>query len=161
MAVAYGQVIGFSAVDLMSALLLVQFVGFPATLFYGWLAQRFGNARLIIFGILGYIIICLYGSVVDTLTGFYFLAFLIALLQGGLQAQSRAFFADLIPPERSAQFFGLYNLLGRFAVVIGPLLMGLVGAISGSLRMGLAAVCILLIAGLFVFWWRVLPAEVR
>ena len=157
MAVNYGQVIGFDAADLMLALILVQFVGFPATLVYGWLAHRFGNGRLIIAGIVGYIVICLWGSVIDSLAGFYALAFLIALLQGGLQAQSRAFYARLIPAESATQFFGLYNLLGRFAVVVGPLVLGVVGSISGNLRFGIASVSVLLVAGLFVFCRKVLP----
>ena len=156
MSVTYGQVIGFSAVDLMVALILVQFIGFPATLVYGILAEKFGNVAMIIVGIVGYIIICLWGALIDTLTGFYLLAGLIALLQGGLQAQSRAFFASIIPINQAAQFFGIYNLLGRFAVVIGPLLMASIGTLSGNLRIGIASVSILLIAGLFVFYHKVL-----
>lgn len=161
MAVFYGQTIGFGATDLLIALLIVQFVGFPATLVYGWLAQRVGNVVMIMVGICGYIVICLWGAMIETLSSFYLLATLIALLQGGLQAQSRAFFASLIPHQHSAQFFGLYNLLGRFAVVIGPLLVGLVGLYSGGLRMGIASVSLLLIAGLWVFYRKVLQPSSR
>lgn len=157
MAVNYGQVVGFTSTDLITALLLVQFVGFPATLVYGWFADRFGSGVLIVVGILGYVVVCLWGAIIDSLLDFYLLAVLIALLQGGLQAQSRAFYAHLIPAQNAAQFFGLYNLLGRFAVVIGPLVLGVVGSVSGNLRVGLASVSVLLIIGLIIFWLRVLP----
>ncbi len=157
MAVNYGQVIGFTSTDLIAALLLVQFVGFPATLVYGRLAERFGSGPLIVAGVLGYVVVCLWGAVIDSLLDFYLLAVLVALLQGGLQAQSRAFYAHLIPAQNAGQFFGLYNLLGRFAVVIGPLILGVVGSVSGDLRIGLASVSVLLVLGLIVFWLRVLP----
>ena len=151
MAVNYGQVLGFGVSDLITALLLVQFIGFPATIVYGQLAERFGARRLIIAGILIYLVICAWGAVLQSAAGFYSLVVLIGLTQGGIQAQSRAFYAHLVPARHAAQLFGVYNLLGKFAALIGPLLLGLVGHVSGSPRLGLLSVSGLLIAGLVVF----------
>ena len=155
MAANYGQVLGFGVPDLIAALLLVQFIGFPATIVYGRLAERFGARRLITAGILVYLLICAWGAMVQSTAGFYSLVVLIGLTQGGIQAQSRSFYAHLVPAQYSAQLFGVYNLLGKFAALIGPLLLGIVGSISGSPRLGLLSVGVLFIAGLVVLVTRV------
>ena len=155
MAANYGQVLGFGVNDLIAALLLVQFIGFPATLVYGRLAERFGARRLIIAGILVYFLICAWGALLQTTAGFYSLVVLIGLAQGGIQAQSRSFYARLVPPQHSAQLFGVYNLLGKFAAIVGPLILGLVGSVSGSPRLGLLSVGVLFAAGLIVLVTRV------
>ncbi len=147
MAVDYGGALGFGPTDLMMALLLVQFIGFPATLFFGMMASRYGAKKLIYVAILFYVVICIVGSMIETLFDFYMLAVMIALVQGGIQAQSRALFSHLIPQENAAQFFGVYNLLGKFSVLIGPLLLSGVGALTGNPRLGLLSVAILLILG--------------
>lgn len=155
MAANYGQVLGFGVHDLMVALLLVQFIGFPATLVYGRLAERFGARRLIMAGVLVYLVICVWGALLQTAAGFYALVVLIGLTQGGIQAQSRSFYARLAPPQHSAQLFGVYNLLGKFAALVGPLILGVVGSVSGSPRLGLLSVGVLFIAGLAVLITRV------
>ena len=155
MAANYGQVLGFGVSELIAALLLVQFIGFPATIVYGRLAERFGARRLIIAGVLTYLLICVWGAMVQSIAGFYSLVVLIGLTQGGIQAQSRSFYAHLVPAQHSAQLFGVYNLLGKFAALIGPLLLGVVGSVSGSPRLGLLSVSVLFIAGLAVFIARV------
>jgi len=155
MAANYGQVLGFGVHDLMAALLLVQFIGFPATLLYGRLAERFGARRMIIAGVLVYLVICVWGALLQTAAGFYALVVLIGLTQGGIQAQSRSFYARLVPPQHSAQLFGVYNLLGKFAALVGPLILGVVGSVTGSPRLGLLSVGVLFIAGLAVLLTRV------
>lgn len=147
MAVDYGKALGFSSVDLISALLLVQFVGFPATLLFGYAAEKIGAKRAVLFAIAGYTGICILAATVESLGGFYTLAILIAFLQGGIQAQSRAIFSKLIPVENTAQLFGLYNLLGKFSVVIGPLLLGFIGAITDNPRLGILSLVILFVLG--------------
>ena len=154
-AVHYGQVIGFSTNDLLAALLLVQFIAFPATLIYGRLAERLGAHLMIVIGIVIYIIICIWGALLESIAGFYFLVVLIALVQGGLQAQSRAFYADLVPTKHAAQFFGIYNMLGKFAVVLGPLLFGTTARLSDNPRLGLLSLIFMLVLGLIIFVWRV------
>ncbi len=154
-AVHYGQVIGFSTNDLLAALLLVQFIAFPATLIYGRLAERLGAHLMIVIGIVIYIVICIWGALLESISGFYFLVVLIALVQGGLQAQSRAFYADLVPKKHAAQFFGIYNMLGKFAVVLGPLLFGTATHLSDNPRLGLLSLIFMLVLGLIIFVWRV------
>ena len=154
-AVHYGQVIGFSTNDLLAALLLVQFIAFPATLVYGRLAERLGSHFMIVIGIVIYIVICIWGALLESISGFYFLVVLIALVQGGLQAQSRAFYAMLVPEKHAAQFFGIYNMLGKFAVVLGPLLFGTATYISDNPRLGLTSLIFMLTLGLIVFLTRV------
>ena len=154
-AVHYGQVIGFSTNDLLAALLLVQFIAFPATLVYGRLAERLGAHFMIVVGIVIYIVICIWGALLESISGFYFLVVLIALAQGGLQAQSRAFYAELVPKKHAAQFFGIYNMLGKFAVVLGPLLFGATTHIGDNPRLGLLSLIFMLVPGLIIFLMRV------
>ena len=154
-AVHYGQVIGFSTNDLLAALLLVQFIAFPATLIYGRLAERLGAHFMIVVGVLVYIVICIWGALLESISGFYFLVVLIALVQGGLQAQSRAFYAELVPKKHAAQFFGIYNMLGKFAVVLGPLLFGTATHLSDNPRLGLMSLIFMLALGLIIFLIKV------
>ena len=155
MAVAYGKDLGFGSSDLILALLLVQFVGFPAALAFGYLGGKIGARRAIFIAIAVYLGICLWGAGMKTLTDFYLLAVFIALVQGGIQALSRSYYSRLIPASRSAEFFGFYNMLGKFAAVIGPTLMGTVGVLVGALgfsedtaaRAGLSSIAILFAAG--------------
>lgn len=152
MAVNYGRALGFDGGDLILALLMVQFVGFPATLMYGPLTDRFG-ARPVLFALIAaYLCLTVAAAGLDSVQGFYLLAFAVALAQGGIQSVSRAYFSLLVPPDRSAQFFGIYNLLGKFAVVIGPVLLGVVGWATGSPRAGVLAIGALFIAGAVVLW---------
>ena len=152
MAVDYGQVLGFGGGHLMVALLIVQFVGVPATLLFGWLAGRISPRRALLAGIAVYIGVCVWGAMLETLTGFYVLAVLVGLVQGGVQAQSRALFSRLVPSAQVAQFFGVYNLLGRFAVLIGPLLLGATGALTGSPRLGILSVSLLFVIGAWILY---------
>ncbi len=150
MAVDYGHVLGFSAGHLVAALLTVQFVGFPATLLFGGLAARVGARQSLFVGIGVYIVICVWAAALETLAGFYMLALLVGLVQGGVQAQSRSLFTRLVPAAQVTQFFGIYNLLGRFAVFAGPLILGWTGILTGNPRYGMLSVAVLFIAGALV-----------
>ena len=147
MAVDYGAALGFESRDLILALLLVQFVGFPAAIIYGWLGERYGARRGLLFGIAGYCGITVWGTQIDQRWEFYALAVAIGLVQGGVQALSRSFYARLIPHGQEAEFFGFYNIFGKFAAVLGPLLMGGVALLTGDHRMGLLSVLLLLVLG--------------
>jgi UMF1 family MFS transporter len=127
MAVDYGLSLGFAATDLITALLLVQFVGFPAALVFGRLGQRWGVKRSLFLALGIYMLITLWGAFIRERWEFFGLALAVALVQGGIQALSRSYFARLIPDGRSAEFFGLYNMLGKFAAIIGPALMATAG----------------------------------
>jgi UMF1 family MFS transporter len=130
MAVDYGLSLGFAAQDLILALLMVQFVGFPAALLFGRLGQRWGVKRSLFLALGIYMLITLWGTFMRQRWEFFGLALAVGLVQGGIQALSRSYFARLIPEDRSAEFFGLYNMLGKFAAIIGPTLMGTVGLAS-------------------------------
>jgi UMF1 family MFS transporter len=135
MAVDYGLSLGFQSTDLILALLMVQFIGFPAALGFGMLGQAFGVRRTIFLAIGCYIVITGWGTMVTDKREFFILAAMIGLVQGGIQALSRSYFARLIPLNRTAEYFGFYNMLGKFAAIIGPALMGAVGLIAKRLLM--------------------------
>jgi UMF1 family MFS transporter len=152
MSVDYGKALGFDSGNLIQALLITQFVAFPAALVFGWLGNRWGAKRGILLGLLGYVLITIGASQMQTVNGFYALALSVGLVQGGVQALSRSLFASLIPSEQAAEFFGFYNMLGKFASVLGPSLVGWVGLLTGSPRLGLLALLILFGLGGFLLW---------
>jgi UMF1 family MFS transporter len=147
MAVDYGMSLGFSSTSLMVALLVTQFVGFPAAVVFGAVGERMGAKRGILLGLAVYLGVVAWGAAMTQVWEFYALAVVIGLVQGGVQALSRSFFARLIPVDRSAQFFSLFNMLGKFAVVMGPVLMGAVAATTGSPRLSILSVSVLFLLG--------------
>lgn len=147
MAVDYGLSLGFSSAHLLSALLLTQLVGFPAALVFGGLGERFGAKRAVGGGILVYLVFTAWGARMETVGEFFTLAAGVGLVQGGVQALSRSLFVRLVPPGRSGEFFGFYNLVGKFAAVLGPVLVGVMGSLTGSPRAGILAVAVLFGAG--------------
>jgi UMF1 family MFS transporter len=147
MAVDYGLALGFEANALMLALLITQFVGFPAAIAFGHVGQRFGPKRGILVAILVYLFVILWASGMREVWEFYGLAVTIGLVQGGIQALSRSLYARLIPRDQAGEFFGFYNMLGKFAVVLGPVLMGWAGMLTGSSRLAILSVTVLFVAG--------------
>ena len=143
MAVDYGLSLGFKSGDLITALLIVQFVGFPAALFFGWLGEKLGAKTGIWIALAVYAAVTVWATQMQTVSQFYWLAVFIALVQGGVQSLSRSYYARLIPAEKSAEFFGFYNMLGKFAAVIGPALMGAVTLATGSVRTGSLSILLL------------------
>jgi UMF1 family MFS transporter len=147
MAVDYGLSLGFEQKSLILALLITQFTGFPAALLFGWIGSRFGPRAGIFLALLIYTVVTLYGAMMDSVDDFYLLAFAIGLAQGGIQALSRSLYARMIPKGHTAEFFGFYNMLGKFAAILGPLMIGLVGAMTGSPRVGILSLLVLFVAG--------------
>ena len=135
MAVDYGLSLGFKPSDLIVALLIVQFVGFPAALGFGKLGQKWGVRKAIYLGIAIYMGITVGGTLMTQKRDFFFLAIMIGLAQGGIQALSRSYYSRLIPKDKAAEFYGFYNMLGKFAAILGPVLMGAVGLIVRRLMM--------------------------
>ena len=150
MAVDYGLSLGFDRVDLIRALLITQFVGFPSALLFGRIGERFGSRAGILCGLAIYVVVTLKASVMNSPSEFYLLAFLIGLAQGGVQALSRSMYASMIPHDRTAEFFGFYNMLGKFAAILGPIMMGWVGVVTDSSRIGILSLLLLFISGAVV-----------
>ena len=147
MAVDYGMAIGLDAKNLVLSLLIVQFVGFPATLIFAKLAQNWDTKKAILLAICIYLIITFWAAFMDEIYEFYILATMIALVQGGIQALSRSYYTKMIPDEYAAEFFGFYNFLGKTAAILGPFLIGMVALITENSRIGIASVAIFFILG--------------
>jgi len=147
MAVDYGMALGFGRSGLILALLITQFVGFPAAIAFGRIGSRLGAKTGILIGIGVYVGVTVWAFFMDATWEFFALAVTIGLVQGGVQALSRSFYARLIPPEKSAEFFGFYNMLGKFAAVIGPALMGWVGVVTGNPRLAILSILVLFVGG--------------
>lgn len=157
MAVDYGLALGLPQQALIQAILLTNFVAFPAALAFGWLGTAIGTRAGIYVGLGIYLLATTAAGFLSLEWHFYALAVVIGLVQGGVQSLSRSFFARLVPAGRSGEYFGFYNMLGKFAAIIGPMLVGVVTLFSGSQRLGLASLVVLFSAGL-VLLVRV-PAE--
>ena len=172
MAVDYGMSLGFDSKDLIISLLIVQFVGFPFAIIFGKLGQKWGVRRSIFLSIGIYIFVVIWGTMMTKRVEFYILAVVIGLSQGGIQALSRSYYSRLIPLDKTAEYFGFYNMLGKFAVIFGPALIGITGlAVKKALmptspsiyemehigqiasRAGIASVLILFIAGGILFYF--------
>ncbi len=154
MATAYGVELGLNSTMLILAILMIQVVAFPCALLYGKLATRFKAKNMLLVGIGVYLIITFLAYLLPSFDSlqtktimFWVLAFMVATSMGGIQALSRSYFGKIIPAQRSAEFFGFYNICGKFAAILGPLMMGVIGRITGESKYGVLSILILLIAG--------------
>lgn len=137
MAVDYGMALGFEASSLIKALLMVQFIGFPAALGFGWLGSRLGALRGIYLCIFVYALVVIFASQMQQVWEFYAMAAAIGCVQGGVQSLSRSYYAGLINENQSAQFFGIYNMVGKFSAILGPLLVGWVSQVTKAPRLSI------------------------
>lgn len=147
MAVDYGMALGFPTTSLIVALLLVQFVGFPAAILFGWLGNRYGALRSIFIGIAVYTVVTVWAVFMTEVREFYYMAIAIGLVQGAVQSLSRSYFGSLVPAGRAGEFFGFYNMMGKFASVLGPALMGTTALLTGSTRYSILSLVLLFAAG--------------
>ncbi len=172
MAVDYGLSIGFKSEDLITALLLTQFVGFPAAIAFGFIGERIGAKKGIYIALVVYFFLSIWGAFMQEKIEFYMLAIIIGLVQGGIQALSRSYYAKIIPVEKSAEYFGFYNMVGKYAAVLGPLLIGSVGMLMRNMglandtasRISITSVAILFVIGGALFYFvdeEKAKAEVR
>jgi UMF1 family MFS transporter len=159
MAVNFGQRLGFSSTDLVTALLITNFVGFPATLGFGALGHRFGEKNMIYFGLAVYISVALWAVFLNNVQQFYAMAIAIGMVQGGVQGMSRALYASLIPKDKSGEFFGFYNMLTKVAHILGPFLVFLVAIFTDEPKFILIALLPVFIVGGIVLT-RVKPTAV-
>ncbi|MFW6814684.1 MFS transporter [Lactiplantibacillus plantarum] len=151
MATSIGMDMGITTTTLMIVLLVVQLVAFPFSLLYGWLANKTSTRTSILLGIIIYLGICLYALRLNSTTDFWILAILVGTSQGGIQALSRSYFGRLIPKTSGSEFFGFYNILGKFSAVMGPVLVGIVTQMTGKSTIGAASLSILFVVGLVIF----------
>ncbi len=148
MAVDYGAKLGFETNALIQALVITQFVGFPATLIMARFAGRIGTRNALFAGILVYVGVTLWGFFLQTEAQFYIMAAVIGLVQGAVQALSRSYYSVLIPADRAGEFFGFYNMMGKFAAVLGPVLVGVSAVLTGSSRVSILSILILFVGGM-------------
>jgi UMF1 family MFS transporter len=172
MAVDYGISLGFNTNDLIVAVLITQFIGFPSALVFGRLGKHWGVKRSIYLALAVYMGVTFWGAFMSRAVEFYVLAAVIGLVQGGVQALSRSYFARFIPLASSAEFYGFYNMLGKFAAIMGPALMGITGLLvkrmalpaaptaeqihtTGLLatRVSIISVLVLFIVGVFLLYF--------
>ncbi|MFD1205907.1 MULTISPECIES: MFS transporter [Sporosarcina] len=147
MSTSYGKDLGINDVSLLIVLFVTQVVAAPFAILYGKLAQKFSIKIMLYAGIFVYIIVCIYAFFLSTTLDFWILAMLVATSQGGIQALSRSYFAQLVPKEKSNEFFGFYNIFGKFAAVMGPLLLALTTQLTGNSAYGVFSLVILFIIG--------------
>jgi UMF1 family MFS transporter len=150
MAVDYGLSLGFPQQSLIAALLITQFVGFPAALGFGWLAGKIGARNGIFIAIAIYTIATVAAYWMQTVTHFYVLAATIGLVQGGIQSLSRSYFAALVPAGKQGEFFGFYNMMGKFAAILGPFLVGVTALATGNSRAGMLSIVVLFAGGAYL-----------
>lgn len=160
MSTAYGSDLGISSTNLLIILFVTQVVAAPFAIIYGRLAEKFTGKKMLYVGIIVYIIVCIYAYFLKTTLDFWILAMLVATSQGGIQALSRAYFAKLVPKEKANEFFGFYNIFGKFASIMGPLLVGITAQVTGNSSSGVFSLVILFIIG-FVVLARVPETKVE
>ncbi|MGQ0428341.1 MAG: MFS transporter [Gammaproteobacteria bacterium] len=158
MAVDFGLSLGFPQQSLIAALLITQFVAFPAALAFGALGSRIGARNGIFIAIGVYSVATVAAYWMREVAHFYWLAGVIGLVQGGIQSLSRSYFASLVPAGKQGEFFGFYNMMGKFAAVLGPLLVGVTALATGSTRAGILSIIVLFAGGALVLA-RVRPAD--
>jgi UMF1 family MFS transporter len=153
MAIDYGLSLGFDSSQLIQALLLTQFVAFPAALVFGQIGERFGAKAGIFIAIGVYLGVSVWAMNMQATWEFFGLAASIGLVQGGIQSLSRSFYVRLIPVNKAAEFFGFYNMLGKLAAVLGPVLMGVLSVTTGNPRLSMLALITLFIAGAVLLYF--------
>ena len=147
MATSYGADLGISTTSLLIILLVTQFVAFPFAIIYGRLAEKYRGKTMLYVGIVIYIIICIYAYFLNSTLDFWILAMLVGTSQGGIQALSRSYFGKLVPKDHANEFFGFYNIFGKFAAIMGPFLVGIVTQITGKTNNGVFSIIILFVIG--------------
>ncbi|MGD8572492.1 MAG: MFS transporter [Gammaproteobacteria bacterium] len=150
MAVDFGLSIGFEQQHLVVAILITQFIGFPAAIAFGYLGNRIGTRNGIFVGLTVYIFVTVLAYFMSAVWEFYVLAAIIGLVQGGVQSLSRSFYADLIPPSKAAEFFGFYNMMGKSAALLGPLLVGATVMMTDNHRLGMLSLLVFFLGGGFL-----------
>lgn len=151
MATAYGTALGLESSGLLLALLLTQIVAFPSALFFGRLSGKHPVSRLILVCIGAYFCVAVYALFLRQQYQFWILAVVVGMFQGAIQSLSRSFFARIIPPERSGEYFGIYDICGKGASLIGTTLVGVITQLTGQLNLGVGSLTVMFLVGGLVF----------
>lgn len=151
MSTAYGSALGLGSTDMLLALLVTQFVAFPCAIIMGRLSRTMESSKLITICIGAYFCIAVFAFFMTSAWQFWVLAIAVGMFQGGIQALSRSYFAKIIPPEKSGEYFGFYDICGKGASVVGTTVMGLVSQITGNINYGVGAIAFFFLIGIFVF----------
>ena len=155
MATAYGQALGLDSTGLLLALLVTQIVAFPSVLIFSRLVKNVRPETIITICIAAYFCIAVYAYWLDTQFDFWLLAILVGMFQGTIQALSRSYFAKIIPAEKSGEFFGIYDICGKGASVIGTALVSFLSQATGSINIGVSALSVMFLIGLVLFRYSV------
>lgn len=148
MAVDFGMSLGLDTQDMIKALVVVQFVGFPAALVFGYLGEKWSPFKALLLGIIVYMGVIVYAHNIQTSSDFFILASVIGCIQGGVQSLSRSLFARFVPKQNSGEFFGLYNMLGKFSSFLGPSLIAITSFIFQDNRISILSLLVLFVAGM-------------
>ncbi|WP_407083089.1 MFS transporter [Paenibacillus aurantius] len=150
MSTAYGSDLGISSTNLLIILFVTQVVAAPFAVLYGKLAEKFTGKTMLYAGIIIYMAVCVYAYFLKTTLDFWILAMMVASSQGGIQALSRSYYAKLVPKEKANEFFGFYNIFGKFASILGPVLVGVTAQLTGRSNLGVFSLVILFLIGIVV-----------
>ncbi len=151
MATAYGQALGLDTTGLLAALLVTQIVAFPFSILYGHLSRKYRPDRLITLCILAYTGIAIFALFMSTQLHFWILAVCVGMFQGGIQALSRSWFAKIIPPEKSGEYFGFLDICGKGASFLGTTVVSVASQISGNVNIGVGMLAVIFLIGFFLF----------
>ena len=151
MATAYGTALGLDTTGLLLALLVTQIVAFPSALIFGRLSAKYPSTTLIPVCIAAYAGIALFAFFLTQQWQFWVLAFVVGMFQGGVQALSRSHFAKIIPPEKSGEYFGLFDICGKGASFLGTMIVSVGSQLTGSANVGVGSLIVLFIVGFVLF----------
>ncbi len=158
MSTSYGTDLGIDATQLVLALLMTQFVAFPSAIAYGKLAGKFGTRKMLCIAVFAYLCITLFAAfLLRSALEFWILAFAVGLFQGGVQALSRSEFGKLIPKEHANEYYGFFDIFGKYAAILGTFLMSVFTQVTGNASLGVLSIAVLFIMGI-VFLVR-MPKE--
>ena len=152
---AFGESLGLGSVGLLGALLLSQVILFPSTMIMSNLAKRYGAHRIIAVSIIGYLCISAYATVLHSIEGFYILAVGVGLFQGSIQALSRSYFGKMVPKEKTGEYFGLLDIFGKGATIIGTFLVAILTPLTGDIRMVATILLVMFGIGFLLFMMSV------
>lgn len=161
MATAYGTALGLDSTGLLLALLVTQIVAFPSARIFGKLSQKYTSTKLIPVCIVAYTVIAAFAFFLDSQVKFWILAVCVGMFQGGIQALSRSHFAKIIPPEKSGENFGLFDICGKGASFLGTMLVSVASQLTGKANIGVGSLIILFVIGLVLFYKSVKLEETK
>lgn len=151
MATAYGSALGLDTTGLLLALLVTQIVAFPCALIFSRFSKRYETTKLIKVCIAAYTLIALFAIQLDKQWEFWFLAVMVGMFQGAIQALARSYFAKIIPAEKSGEYFGIYDICGKGASFMGTTLVGIVAQITSVANAGVAIIAVMFVIGFVLF----------